>query len=65
MVLTKTDLVEPDWLELVREDVAGLARGTFLAGGPIVAVSAKTGEGIAELRAALRELAAKVPPRAD
>ncbi len=63
VVLTKTDLVEPDWLELVREDIAGLARGTFLAGGPIVAVSAKTGEGIAELRAALRELAAKVPSR--
>ena len=63
VVLTKTDLVEPDWLELVREDVAGLARGTFLAGGPIVAVSAKTGGGIAELRAALRELAAKVPSR--
>jgi selenocysteine-specific elongation factor len=63
VVLTKTDLVEPDWLELVREDVAGLARGTFLAGGPIVAVSAKTGEGITELRTALRELAAKVPSR--
>ena len=63
VVLTKTDLVEPDWLELVREDVAGLAHGTFLTGGPIVAVSAKTGEGIAELRAALRELAAKVPSR--
>jgi selenocysteine-specific elongation factor len=63
VVLTKTDLVEPDWLELVREDVAGLTRGTFLAGGPIVAVSAKTGEGIAELRTALRELAAKVASR--
>jgi selenocysteine-specific elongation factor len=63
VVLTKTDLVEPDWLELVREDVAGLARGTFLDGGPIVAVSAKTGEGIEELRAALRDLAAKVPSR--
>ena len=63
VVLTKTDLVEPDWLELVREDVAGLARGTFLAGGSIVAVSAKTGEGIGELRAALRELATKVPSR--
>jgi selenocysteine-specific elongation factor len=63
VVLTKTDLVEPDWLELVREDVAGLARGTFLACGPIVAVSAKTGEGITELRTALRELTAKVPSR--
>jgi selenocysteine-specific elongation factor len=63
IVLTKTDLVEPDWLELVREDVAGLARGTFLDGSPIVAVSARTGAGIAELRATLRDLAAKVPSR--
>jgi selenocysteine-specific elongation factor len=64
VVLTKTDLVEPDWLELVREDVAGLARGTFLEGGPIVPVSAKTGQGVPELRAALRDLAATVPARA-
>ena len=63
VVLTKTDLVEPDWLELVREDVAELVRGTFLDGGPIVGVSAKTGEGIAELRATLRTLAATVPAR--
>jgi selenocysteine-specific elongation factor len=63
VVLTKTDVVEPDWLDLVREDVTGLARGTFLDGGPIVAVSAKTGAGIPELRAALRDLAARVPSR--
>jgi selenocysteine-specific elongation factor len=63
IVLTKIDMVEPDWLELVREDVAGLARGTFLASGPIVGVSAKTGEGIPELRAALREMASRVPAR--
>src|SRR5881409_429541 len=30
IALTKTDLVEADWLELVREDLAGLTRGTFL-----------------------------------
>jgi selenocysteine-specific elongation factor len=63
VVLTKTDLVEPDWLELVREDVAGLTRDTFLDGAPIVAVSARTGDGIAELRASLRDLAVKVPSR--
>jgi selenocysteine-specific elongation factor len=63
VVLTKTDLVEADWLDLVREDVAGLARGTFLAAGPILPVSAKTGEGIAELRAALRDMAGAVPSR--
>jgi selenocysteine-specific elongation factor len=56
-------MVEPDWLELVREDVAGLARGTFLEGAPIVAVSSKTGAGVADLRAALRDLAKQVAPR--
>ncbi|OLC15732.1 MAG: selenocysteine-specific translation elongation factor [Candidatus Rokubacteria bacterium 13_1_40CM_69_27] len=63
IVLTKADLVEPGWLELVRDDVAGLVRGTFLQGAPILAVSAKTGEGLAELRAALRRCAAAVEPR--
>jgi selenocysteine-specific elongation factor len=64
VALTKTDLVEADWLELVTDDVAGLVRGTFLEGAPIVPVSAKTGEGLAELRSALRTLATAVPPRA-
>jgi selenocysteine-specific elongation factor len=64
VVLTKTDLVEPDWLELVKDDVAGLARGTFLEGAPILPVSAKTGEGLVELRGAMRALASDVPARA-
>src|SRR5437588_6563317 len=63
IALTKADLVEPDWLELVREDVAGAVRGTFLEGAPILPVSAKTGQGLGELRAALRSLAVSVPPR--
>src|SRR5512145_832737 len=63
IVLTKTDLVEPEWLELVRDDVAALTRGTFLDGAPVVPVSARTGEGIGELGAVLRDLAAKVPSR--
>jgi selenocysteine-specific elongation factor len=63
IALTKADLVEPDWLELVREDVAGSVRDTFLAGAPILPVSAKTGQGLDDLRAALRALAQSVPPR--
>jgi selenocysteine-specific elongation factor len=63
VVLTKTDMVEPDWLDLVREDVAGLVRGTFLDNAPVVAVSAKTGAGLDDLRKTLRTLAAAVPPR--
>jgi selenocysteine-specific elongation factor len=63
IALTKADMVEPDWLELVREDVAGAVRDTFLAGAPILPVSAKTGQGLDELRVALRTLAQSVPQR--
>ena len=63
VALTKTDLAEPDWLELVTEDVRTLLEGTFLAGCPIVPVSVKTGAGLAELRVAIAELARAVPQR--
>src|SRR5436189_100649 len=63
VVLTKTDLVERDWLELVKDEVAALVRGTFLEGTPLLAVSSKTGEGLLELRAALRSLAEVVAAR--
>jgi selenocysteine-specific elongation factor len=63
VALTKTDLAEPDWIELVKDDVARLLDGTFLAGRPIVPVSAKTGEGLPELRQTLARLAAEVPGR--
>jgi selenocysteine-specific elongation factor len=63
VVLTKIDMVEADWIELVRDDVAGLVRGTFLESAPVVAVSARTGAGLDELRGTLRKLAATVPER--
>ena len=63
VVLTKADLAEPEWLELVREDVRGALAGTFLAGAPLIAVSAKTGEGLDRLRETLAILARAVPPR--
>jgi selenocysteine-specific elongation factor len=63
VVLSKADLVEPDWLELVKDDVATLAHGTFLESAPILGVSARTGEGLPALRAELRRLAETVPAR--
>jgi selenocysteine-specific elongation factor len=64
VALTKTDMVEADWIELVRDDVARLLEPTFLAGCPILPVSSRTGEGLPELRAALADLARTVPPKA-
>ena len=63
VALTKTDLVDEDWLSLVTEDTREFLKGTFLDGKPIVPVSAKTGRGIAELRQALQMLAARVSPK--
>lgn len=64
VVLTKTDLVEdPEWVELVEEDVRDLVEPTFLAGAPVVAVSAVTGDGLETLVNRLDALLASVPDR--
>lgn len=39
VVLSKVDLVEADWLELVREDIREYLAGTFLAEAPVLAFS--------------------------
>ncbi|MFH1035907.1 MAG: selenocysteine-specific translation elongation factor [Pseudomonadota bacterium] len=49
VVLTKTDMVDEEWLGLVQEDVADYLEGTFLAGAPIVPVSSTTRQGLDEL----------------
>jgi selenocysteine-specific elongation factor len=63
VALTKSDLVDEDWLELVSEDTREFLKGTFLEGRPIVPVSAKTGQGVDELRRVLQILVAQVPPK--
>jgi selenocysteine-specific elongation factor len=63
VVLTKTDLVEDELLTLVHAEAEELVAGSFLEGAPVVAVSARTGAGLDELRAALRKIAADVPAR--
>ncbi len=63
VALTKFDLVEPDWLEMVRADLAGFLAGTFLEGAPVIPVSSVTGQGLPELRTALADLARSVEPK--
>ncbi len=63
-VLTKTDLVDRDTLEVVRLEVEEFLRGSFLAHpSPIVAVSALTGAGLGNLKHALVQAAAEVPAK--
>ncbi|MGQ4808089.1 Selenocysteine-specific elongation factor [Candidatus Entotheonellaceae bacterium PAL068K] len=63
VVLTKIDMVEPDWLDLVQEDTAEFLRGTFLDGKPIIPVSSKTGEGLPDLLGTLEATSQKLTPR--
>jgi selenocysteine-specific elongation factor len=50
IIITKKDMVEPDWLELVTDDVRTFFAGSFLEDAPLLAVSSATGEGIDEVR---------------
>ncbi|MGH7717490.1 MAG: selenocysteine-specific translation elongation factor [Gemmatimonadaceae bacterium] len=63
VALTKSDLVEEDWLALVEEDVRAAVRATPLSSAPIVRTSVVTGTGVDALRAALAAAAASVPTR--
>ena len=61
-VLTKSDAVDPDTLEVVRLEVEDFLRGSFLdsSHSPIVAVSSLTGAGLEDLRSALTKVATEV-----
>jgi selenocysteine-specific elongation factor len=61
VVLTKIDMVDEEWLELVQEDVRDFTRGTFLEDSPMVPVSSVSGDGIPEFIAQLDELSQKIP----
>lgn len=64
VVLTKRDLVDDEWLELVREDVQARLAGTTFANAPLVAVSARTGQGLADLKRELERVLQQTPARA-
>jgi len=63
VIVTKIDLVDKEWLNLVRDDVSSFLTGTFLQDAPIVEVSSETGEGTKELVITLDELTKKVSER--
>ncbi len=66
VALTKIDLVDdPDWLDLVEEDLHDIFADTVLKDAPILRVSARTMQGIPELLTALGVCLADTPPRPD
>jgi selenocysteine-specific elongation factor len=63
IVITKADLVDREMLDLVRLEAQEFVAASFLAGAPMVAVSARTGEGLDELKNELRRLSLQTPPK--
>ncbi|MFW2333730.1 selenocysteine-specific translation elongation factor [Ilumatobacter sp.] len=65
IALTKRDLVDDEWLEIAKLEVADHVAGTFLDGAPVVPVASITRDGLDELQVALDALVAETPPSAD
>jgi selenocysteine-specific elongation factor len=63
VVLTKSDLVDNETMDLARLDAAELVVGSFLENAPVAPVSSKSGEGVDELKKELLEIAKAVPTR--
>jgi len=63
VVLTKKDLVDEELLAVAQAEAKELVAGSFLEDAPVVGVSSRTGEGIDELKSALREIGLQVPAR--
>lgn len=65
VAITKSDLVDADWIELVMADVEEVLKGTSLEGSPLVPCSAVTGAGIPELLSTLEERLDRTPEKRD
>ncbi len=65
IALTKCDLADASWLDLVEEEVKALVRGTFLENAVIVRTSPVTGQGLEKIKEALRVVCSTIEPRRD
>ncbi len=65
IALTKIDLVDDEWAELVEEDIRRLTAGSFLQDAPIIRLSSVTGRGIETLQRAILELIREPKTRRD
>ncbi len=65
VVITKKDLVDEEMLALVEDEARELVSGSFLENAPVMAVSARTGDGLDDLKARLVEIGRRVPARSQ
>lgn len=66
IVMTRIDLApDRDWLEMVEADIRAMCHGTGLENAPILRVSSRSSEGLAELKKALTSMIAALPSQPD
>ena len=63
VVITKTDMVDEEWLALVQEEIGDFTRGTFLEESPVVPVSAVTGQGLPDFMETLDCICKDIPEK--
>ena len=63
VVVTKADLVDEEWLQLVVDDVRGFVKGTFLENALILPVSSKTGLNLERLKEKIHDVSLNIRPR--
>ena len=59
IVLNKCDLVDEDWLEMVKEDIREELKGSFCESSPMVEVSSVTGQGLDALTDTIERMSAE------
>jgi selenocysteine-specific elongation factor len=59
IIITKKDMVEEEWLEMVEEEIYDFCQGSFLEDAPVITVSSTTGEGIDKVKETLDKIVAK------
>ncbi len=65
VAITKKDLVDDEWLSMVKDEVRDFLVGTFLEGAPVVAVSSITGENIDMLIEEIDRVCLETPEKPD
>ena len=63
IAVTKTDLVDEEWLQLVKDEIKEFIQGSFLEKAPVIPLSSTTGQGISSLLTALDNIAQAVEER--
>ena len=63
VVITKIDMVDPEMIELVQDEIAEITAGSFLENAEVLPVSSKTGEGIDRLKKAIHDLSLSIQQR--